>query len=125
MLVGVADDVAAVLGVGPGVVAELRVDREVEPLRIEIEVRVVVLLADDEPVDAVAELGIQLRDHLGSRAVGGDDVLGAVDDLLAVLPTRRALTTTSFAPVSMSRNSVRSWTSARLSFTTWWSACLR
>ena len=56
-----------------------------EPLRVEVEIGLVVFLADDEPVDAVAERRVQLGDDLGARAVGGDHVLRAVDDFLAVL----------------------------------------
>ena len=83
VLVGVADNLAAVLLVAPRVVAKLRVDREVKPPRVEAQLRLVVLLADNEPVDAVAERRVQLRDDLGARAVGGDHVLRPIDDLLA------------------------------------------
>ena len=54
-----------------------------EPLRIEVQIGVVVLLTDDEPGDAVAKGRIQLRDDVGSRAVGGNDVLRPVHDLVA------------------------------------------
>jgi hypothetical protein len=61
----------------------------VEPLRVEVEVGRVVLLADDEPGDAVAKGGVQLRHDLGAWTVGGDDVLRPVDDFLAAADAAR------------------------------------
>ena len=74
VLAGVTDDLRPVFGVRPRVVAELGVDREVEPLGIEAQIGVVVFLTDDEPGDAVAKCRIQLRDDVGPRTVGGNDV---------------------------------------------------